>query len=131
MDKTSLIQAGSTILAALGSVLGALKTPRGKKLLMSLLAQEGSLDSKIAAAITTSVTALQAALDARGEELQRLEAELATLNAQVAKLKEADDWKTARIQELESEISELRAENETLRAEIARRRGGRPKKVAE
>jgi peptidoglycan hydrolase CwlO-like protein len=77
------------------------------------------------------VTALQAALDARGEELQRLEAELATLNAQVAKLKEADDWKTARIQELESEISELRAENETLRAEIARRRGGRPKKVAE
>lgn len=131
MDKSSLIQAATTVLAALGSILGALKSPRGKKLLASLLSQEGSLDSKIATAIGTSVAALQAALDTRGEELQRLEAELAELNAQVAKLKEADDWKTARIAELETEISELKEENEKLKAELARRRGGRPKKVAE
>ena len=131
MDKTSIIQALTTVLAALGSILGALKSPRGKKLLASLLSQDGSLDSKIATAIGTSVAVLQAALDTRGEELQRLEAELAELNAQVAKLKEADDWKTARIAELETEISELKEENEKLKAELARRRGGRPKKVAE
>jgi chromosome segregation ATPase len=132
MDKNSIISAASTLLAFLGSAMGFLKTPRGKKVLASLLSGDnGNLDTRIQAAIGAAVQALQAALDTRGQELARLEAELATLNTEVARLKTADDWKTARIGELETEISELRAENETLRAEIARRRGGRPKKAAE
>lgn len=132
MDKTSIISAASTVLAAIGSIAGALKTPKGRKILASFLSGDsGNLDTRIQAAISAAVQALQAALDTRGEELSRLEEELKNLNAEVARLKTADDWKTARIQELEAEISELRAENETLRAEIARRRGGRPKKAAE
>jgi peptidoglycan hydrolase CwlO-like protein len=132
MDKTSIISAASTVLAALGSVIGALKTPKGRKILASFLAGDsGNLDTRIQAAISAAVQALQAALDTRGEELKRLESELADLNKQVRLLKEADDWKTSRIQELEAEISELRAENEVLKAELARRRGGRPKKAAE
>jgi chromosome segregation ATPase len=115
--------------AVLGTALGALRTPRGKKLLASLLSQDTSLESRINAAITTSVAALQAALDTRGEELARLESELATLNAEVARLKTADDWKTARISELETEIGVLREENQVLRTELEKRRGGRPKKT--
>jgi len=131
MDKTSIISAASTVLAALGSVAGVLKTPRGRKLLASLLSGDSGLDARIQAAVNAAIQALQAALDTRGEELARLELELNNLNAEVARLKTADDWKTARIRELESEISELRAENEALRAELSRRRGGRPKKAAE
>lgn len=131
MDKTSIISAASTVLAALGSVAGVLKTPRGRKLLASLLSGDSGLDARIQAAVNAAIQALQAALDTRGEELARLEVELNNLNAEVARLKTADDWKTARIRELESEISELRAENEALRAELSRRRGGRPKKAAE
>jgi chromosome segregation ATPase len=129
MNKTEIISSLSPIVAALGAVLGVLKTPRGKKLLVSLLSADTSLDNKINAAIHASVEALQAALDVRGEELARLEAELASLNAEVSRLKTADDWKTARIAELEGEISELREENQALRAELAKRRGGRPKKT--
>ena len=132
MDKTSIISAASTVLAALGSIAGALKTPKGRKILASFLSSgDTNLESRIQQAIGAAVQALQLALDTRGEELERLEAELASLNKQVAELKKADDWKTARIAELESEISELRAENEKLKAELARRRGGRPKKAAE
>lgn len=132
MDKNSIISAASTLLAFLAPAVGFLKTPRGKKLLTSLLSGDSSsLDTRIQAAIAAAVSALEAALDVRGQELDRLEQELASLHTEVARLKTADDWKTARIAELETEISELRAENETLRAEIARRRGGRPKKAAE
>jgi chromosome segregation ATPase len=129
MDKQTIITNLSPIVASIGAVLGALRTPRGKKLLASLLSQDTSLETRINAAITTSVQALQAALDTRGEELARLEAELAALNAEVSRLKTADDWKTARISELETEIGVLREENQALRAELAKRRGGRPKKT--
>ena len=131
MKTQDIITALSPIAAAVGTLLGALKTPRGKKMLLSILGSDTSLDAKINAAIHASVEALQAALDTRGEELKRLEEELAALHTEVARLKTADDWKTARIEELEAEISQLREENQALRAELAKRRGGRPKKVAE
>jgi peptidoglycan hydrolase CwlO-like protein len=131
MNTQDIIATLSPIAAAIGTVIGALKTPRGKKMLISILGSDTSLDTKINAAIHASVEALQAALDARGEELARLEEELANLNAEVARLKTADDWKTARIEELEAEIVQLREENQALRAELAKRRGGRPKKVVE
>jgi peptidoglycan hydrolase CwlO-like protein len=95
----------------------------------ALLTSGPELEDKIKDAIRVSVEALQAALDVRGEELQRLESELSDLQAEVARLKVADDWKTARITELESEIAVLREENEQLKAELARRRGGRPAKA--
>ena len=72
--------------------------------------------------------ALQAALDVRGEELSRMERELTNLQAEVAVLKTADSRKNDRIAELEAEIVALRAENDELRTELARRRGGRPRK---
>ena len=129
MNKTDIITNLSPVIASIGAVLGALKTPRGKKLLMSFLSSDTSLETRINAAIHASVEALQAALDVRGEELSRLETELASLHEEVSRLKTADDWKTARISELESEISVLREENQALREELTKRRGGRPKKT--
>jgi chromosome segregation ATPase len=128
MNKTDIITTLSPILASVGGIFGALKTPLGKKLLMSFLSSDTSLESRINAAIHTSVEALQAALDVRGEELARLETELASLHEEVSRLKTADDWKTGRIAELEAEISQLREENQALRDDLAKRRGGRPKK---
>jgi chromosome segregation ATPase len=115
----------STVLAA---IAGLLKSARGRKILFAALDADTGLDKKITDAVQTSVSALQAALDVRGEELARMEKELSTLQQEVANLKAADDYKSTRIAELETEIVALRAENDVLRAELARRRGGRPRK---
>lgn len=115
----------STVVAA---IVGLLKSARGRRILFAALDADAGLDKKITEAVHTSVSALQAALDARGEELDRMERELSTLQQEVATLKAADTYKSARIAELETEIVALRAENDALRAELARRRGGRPRK---
>jgi len=129
MNKTDLLTATGTLGSFFAALLGFLRSARGRRLVAALLTSGPELEDKIKDAIKVSVEALQAALDVRGEELQRLESELAALQAEVARLKVADDWKTARISELESEIAVLREENEQLKAELARRRGGRPAKA--
>jgi hypothetical protein len=131
MDKTNIVSTMSGILTAVASVFGFLKTPKGRKIVASMLSGDLTLDVRIQAAIEAAVEALTAALDARGEELRRLGSELDSLTAEVARLKEADDWKTSRIKELEDEIIKLREENELLKTELSRRRGGRPKKVVD
>ena len=129
MNKTDLLTFTGTIGSFFAALVGFLSSARGRRLVAVLLTSGPELEDKIKNAITISVEALQAALDVRGEELKRLETELTTLQTEVARLKVADDWKTERISELESEIAVLREENEQLKAELARRRGGRPVKA--
>lgn len=128
MQNLDMILGAISTSAVFGVIVAMLKSPRGRRMLFAAINADNGLDTKIHAAVSSSVAALQAALDVRGEELTRMEQELVALQSEVAQLKTADVRKNARIAELESEISELRAENEALKAELARRRGGRPRK---
>ena len=111
-----------------GGVFAALRSKWVRRTLAQVLDSDAGLQDRIQLTVHSAVSALESALQARGAELTRLETELGVLRAEVASLRSADQNKTLRIQELEREVEELREENATLRAEIARRRGGRPKK---
>jgi chromosome segregation ATPase len=102
----------------------------GRGILLKFLEQDG-LNEKIQGAVNTAVSALEAALRVRSEELQRVEEELAELRYEVRELRNADDRKNMRIAELESEVVRLSAENEALKEELKRRRGGRPKRSSD
>lgn len=128
MNTQQLITELLPVLGTAAAAVAGLKSKRLKKVLLSFLTEDDGLNQKIAAAVSVSISALQAALDSRAEELSRMEAELADLQKAVSSLKRSDEKKTARIAELEAEIEVLRKENDELRAELARRRGGRPKK---
>jgi peptidoglycan hydrolase CwlO-like protein len=127
-DWTTLIPSVAGAGGVAGLVLAALKSKRVRAAVARLIEADNTLNNKIQLTVASAVSALEAALEARGEELVRVEQELADLRAEVAKLRTADKSKDARINELEREVEELRAENAVLRAEVARRRGGRPKK---
>jgi peptidoglycan hydrolase CwlO-like protein len=77
----------------------------------------------VTAAVEVAVAALRAALEARGEELTRLEAELEDLRGQIAELRTSDVAKDRRIKELEREVEQLRSENAALRAQLDARSG--------
>ena len=128
MQTPELFTGAASFAAIFGALLGLLKSARGRKVLLVALDLDTGLDEKISTAINTSVAALQAALDVRGEDMVKMEAELSALQAEVKDLITADAKKTARITELEEEISTLREENNVLREELSRRRGGRPRK---
>ena len=128
MQNLDVFLGAASTSTVLGFLAAIFKSARGRRMLLAALSADNGLDDKITAAVTASVGALQAALDARGEELSRMERELTNLQAEVAVLKTADSRKNDRIAELEAEIVALRAENDELRTELARRRGGRPRK---
>lgn len=115
---------GATVVAA---VTFLIKHEKGRGIIMKFLARDG-LDEKIQGAVSTAVSALESALNARGAELERVEQELFELRMEVRDLRNADDRKTQRITELEAEVVRLSAENESLKEELHRRRGGRPRK---
>lgn len=125
--NAALVSLGGTGAIVSAIVTFLVKHEKGKGFILKILAKDG-LDERIQGAITTAVEALEAALNARGEELERVEQELSELRLEVRDLRTSDDRKTQRITELESEVVRLSAENEALREELSRRRGGRPKK---
>ena len=127
-DWTTLIPSIAGAGGIAGMLLAALKSRRVRSALARLIEEDSNLENRIQLTVASAVAALEAALEARGAELVRVEEELADLRAEVAKLRTADKAKDGRIKELEREVEELRAENAVLRAEVARRRGGRPKK---
>ena len=131
MQTPELFTGAASFAAIFAALLGLLKSARGRKVLLVALDLDTGLDEKISTAINTSVAALQAALDVRGEDMVKMEAELAALQDEVKDLITSDAKKTARITELEEEISTLREENNVLREELSRRRGGRPRKDTE
>lgn len=128
MDIQTLITQLGPEFGVLAVIGAALKSKRVRRMIMAGLSEDTALNQKITTAVETSIAALQAALELRAGELSKMETELAELQTEVRALKEADDRKTARINELEAEISVLRRENDELRTELERRRGGRPKK---
>lgn len=125
--NAALVSLGGTGAVVSGIITFLVKHEKGKGFILKLLAKDG-LDERIQGAISVAVSALEAALNARGQELERVEQELLELRNEVSDLRSADDRKTQRIAELEAEVVRLSAENETLKKELERRRGGRPKK---
>ena len=108
--------------AFVGAVWAALKSRRFQDVLRRVMALD-DLDSRVTAAVEVAVAALRAALEARGEELTRLEAELEDLRGQIAELRTSDVAKDRRIKELEREVEQLRSENAALRAQLDARSG--------
>lgn len=121
MNWTDIAPYGGTTAALLAALAAVLKSKAGQAFLRRVMALD-DLDSRVTAAVEIAVSALQAALDARGEELTRLERELNELRGEVAALRVSDLVKDRRIQELEREVEELRAENSKLRAELEARK---------
>lgn len=128
MDWNAALVSSGGVGAVVAAVLTFLvKHNKGRGIIVKLLARDG-LDERIQGAISVAVSALEAALNARSQELERVEQELSELRMEVRDLRTADDRKTQRIAELEAEVVRLSSENESLREELQRRRGGRPKK---
>jgi len=123
----TIISSGGIGATIVGALTFLIKHEKGRGLLMKLLDRDG-LDEKIQGAVGTAVSALESALNARGAELERVEQELSELRMEVRDLRTSDDRRTQRITELESELGRLSAENESLREELNRRRGGRPRR---
>jgi chromosome segregation ATPase len=123
----AIISSSGVGAAVIGFLTFLVKNKRGRGILLKVLARDG-LDERIQGAVNTAVSALESALKARGAELDRVEQELLELRMEVRELRHADDRKSMRIAELEAEVVRLSAENESLRKELHRRRGGRPRK---
>jgi len=121
MEPNDVIPYAGPLAAVAGSIWAVLKSKSGQAFLRRVLSLD-DLDSKVTAAVEIAVSALQAALDARGEELTRLEREIDELRTEVASLRTSDLAKDRRIQELEREVEELRVENAKLRAELEARK---------
>lgn len=122
MNWTDVTPYAGPLAAVAGSIWAALKSKTGQAFLRRVLSLD-DLDSRVTAAVEVAVAALRAALEARGEELSRLEAEIEDLRRSVADLRTSDLAKDRRIKELEREVEQLRSENAALRAELAARGG--------
>lgn len=130
MDIQTLLTGTGSFGVMLGAILTFLRSARGRRAVAAFFDESFGLNDKIDAAVTIAVAVLQAELDASGSELTKLQSQIENLQAQVTELKTSDTAKSSRIAELEAEVIVLRAENEALREELKRRRGGRPRKDA-
>jgi peptidoglycan hydrolase CwlO-like protein len=130
MDIQTLLTGTGSFGVMLGAMLTFLRSARGRRAVAAFFDESFGLNDKIDAAVDIAVAILQDSLDARGEELAKLQAEIDNLQEQITELKTSDTAKSSRIAELEAEVIALRAENEVLREELKRRRGGRPRKDA-
>ena len=130
MDIQTLLTGTGSFGVMLGAMLTFLRSARGRRAVAAFFDESFGLNDKIDAAVDIAVAILQASLDARNEDLVKLQAEIANLQTQITELKTSDTAKSSRIAELEAEVIALRAENEVLREELKRRRGGRPRKDA-
>lgn len=128
MDIQTLLTGTGSFGVMLGALLTFLRSARGRRAVAAFFDESFGLNDKIDAAVDIAVEVLQAALNASGNDLVKLQSQIETLQTQVTELKESDAAKSSRIAELESEVVVLRAENAVLRAELLRRRGGRPRK---
>lgn len=130
MDIQTLLTGTGSFGVMLGAILTFLRSARGRRAVAAFFDESFGLNDKIDAAVEIAVAVLQAALDASGSELVKLQSQIENLQTQVTELKTSDTAKSSRIAELEAEVIVLRAENEALREELKRRRGGRPRKDA-
>jgi peptidoglycan hydrolase CwlO-like protein len=128
MDIQTLLTGTGSFGVMLGAMLTFLRSARGRRAVAAFFDESFGLNDKIDAAVDIAVAVLQAALDASGNELTKLQSQIENLQTQITELKASDTAKSSRIAELEAEVIVLRAENEALRAELQRRRGGRPRK---
>jgi FtsZ-binding cell division protein ZapB len=96
-------------------LLAFLRTPKGRAVLVSFLFGKREIDGQAALAVSTSLHALQAALDSRGQEHVRFMEEIADLRFEIAELRQADAEKQATINGLRKQVEELQRENLVLR----------------
>ena len=106
---TGLLGAGTA------GLLAFLRTPRGRSFLVSFLFGRGSITDQTSTAVSTSLHALQSALDSRGEEHERFMSEIADLRFEIAELRQADAEKQSIIAGLRRQVEELQRENLVLR----------------
>ena len=104
------------VLGAGGAALLAfLRTPRGRAFIVSFLFGKRAIDDQAAVAVSTSLHALQSALDRRAEEHERFMSEIADLRFEIAELRQADAEKQSTINGLRRQVEELQRENLVLR----------------
>lgn len=107
------------VAGAVGAALLAyLRTPRGRAAVVSFLFGKRPIDEQAAVAVSTSLKALQAALNSRAEEHERFMSEIEDLRFEIAELRQADADKQETIVRLKAQVEELKRENTVLRQMI-------------
>jgi FtsZ-binding cell division protein ZapB len=95
-----------------------LRTPKGRAFLVSFLFGKRAIDEQTSVAVSTSLHALQTALNSRAEEHARFIEEIADLRFEIAELRQADVEKRATIDGLRTQVEALQRENRVLRQMI-------------
>jgi prefoldin subunit 5 len=115
-------QIGMWITGAVGAVgaglLAFLRTPKGRAAIVSFLFGKRAIDEQAAVAVSTSLHALQTALNSRAEEHVRFMAEIEDLRFEIAELRQADAEKSSTIDRLRRQVEDLQRENLVLRQMI-------------
>lgn len=100
------------------AVFAYLRTSRGRAAIVSFLFGKRAIDEQAAVAVSTSLHALQTALDSRAEEHDRFMAEIEDLRFEIAELRQADNEKSSTINRLRRQVEDLQRENLVLRQMI-------------
>jgi prefoldin subunit 5 len=115
-------QLGMWVTGVAGAVgaglLAFLRTPRGRAAIVSFLFGKRAIDEQTNVAVSTSLHALQTALNSRAEEHDRFMGEIADLRFEIAELRQADAEKKNTIDRLRKQVEELQRENLILRQMI-------------
>jgi peptidoglycan hydrolase CwlO-like protein len=117
MEHVAIWLTGSV--GAVLALVGAwLRTPRGRASVLNFLLGTRRIDAQTSNAVSTSLDALQAALDARTKEHAHFMKEIEELRFEIAELRQADANKQRTIDSLRVQVVALQKENKILRALI-------------